>query len=459
MLVGGGVVDGLHPVFLQRRRDAPVVLHRAEERHHLDRGMLPAGQRLQFLVDGIEVVFGDLEEHEPRRPLADDLAAELRPDRPAGPGDHHHPAADVAVHEVGARRHRVAAQQILDRDIGDLADPGAAGDDVRHAGDGLDLHGQVADPAQDRRALRPGEGGHGQEQDLRAVIPDQPLQFGGRMHRAAADDAPLEGGIVIDEGDRQIFRPVDQRMVQLPPRRPGAVDQHERLGPVHAEQEHPAHEEAQPPDEDQRQERIDHRHGPRHRRRHDPARHHQDHRRGQHAEQHGDIGARGDVAHHRAVEAQADEDEKARRDQDGEEGPVARIRQETAAVQPQHHGQQEAERDQAGIGQELDQPLVAPAQTHEPAGERKGHGAGSCGCRHQIWSWQRLEPLSLSRSLAVRQCRIGPALQPVNGFVAVLQHFSGCPPKVSPLPCIRNGRNRPARPWRRHGRSRSGSHP
>ena len=116
MLVGGGVIDGLHVVRLHQRAHQVFVEHRAyagEYRHTMRR-------LFQLVVDGVERKLGMVEQHQLRGPLRDDLPAQLAADRAAGAGDQHHLARDVACEQAGVGRHGVATEQVDDIDFANV---------------------------------------------------------------------------------------------------------------------------------------------------------------------------------------------------------------------------------------------------------------------------------------------------------------------------------------------------
>src|SRR5690606_7763732 len=129
---------------------------------------------------------------------AADLAAQLGADAAAGSGDHHRappdPARDLALLEL----HRLAPEQVLDREVADARQVHLAADDLVDPGD--DLGGEplgpaeIADPA-DRLGRRVGDGDE-RLADLHAGA-DPAQLLGGPEHRHAVDHgADLEFVVV-----------------------------------------------------------------------------------------------------------------------------------------------------------------------------------------------------------------------------------------------------------------------
>ncbi len=135
VLVGRGVEHDLRRVAREYLLHAPRVLRvadRCRDRH--------AGQAVaELLLYRVQREFGDVEEHDPRRREARDLARELRADRAAGARDEDRLAVEKAVQARGVERHRVATQQVVELDLAHRRDADASRDDVperRHGHDG-----------------------------------------------------------------------------------------------------------------------------------------------------------------------------------------------------------------------------------------------------------------------------------------------------------------------------------
>ena len=133
MLVGSGVVDGLHLVITQQPQQQGLVQHRAQAGHQFG----AAGQGQQLLVNGVQAELGMVEQHQPPRVLRQDLPAKLTADRATRTGDHHHLAGNVAGKQIGPGRHRVAAQQIGHVQIADVGHAGMAVHQLNQAGQNL----------------------------------------------------------------------------------------------------------------------------------------------------------------------------------------------------------------------------------------------------------------------------------------------------------------------------------
>ena len=116
MLVRGRVEDDVGPVALEHLAQPLAVAHVGEHGHARGEAALVD----ELALDVEERALGLVDEHDPRRLRARDLAAELGADRAAGAGDEHGLALDVGGDGVDVDLDRLAAEQVLDLDRADL---------------------------------------------------------------------------------------------------------------------------------------------------------------------------------------------------------------------------------------------------------------------------------------------------------------------------------------------------
>ena len=169
-------------------------------------------------------------EHEPGRAEPGELAAELRADRPAGPGDEDRLVLDVRRDEPEVDLDLLAPEDVLDLHRPDLrSEVVVARDQLVQSRQRLDddvlgearLDDLLADAAGRRRD---------RDQHLvRLVVPQQVLQVVGRAeHLHAVDAVAALARIVVDEADRRVVQLVVALQLahhQLPGVA-GADDQH-----------------------------------------------------------------------------------------------------------------------------------------------------------------------------------------------------------------------------------------
>src|SRR5207302_91220 len=85
-----------------------------------------------------------------------DLAAQLAADAAAGAGHHHDLAADLRVEQLVIELDRLAAEEVLDRDLANACEADVVADDLVDAGDDLGVETGLA--AQHRDATDIGAG-------------------------------------------------------------------------------------------------------------------------------------------------------------------------------------------------------------------------------------------------------------------------------------------------------------
>ena len=172
-------------------------------------------QVLDLHLDLVERDLRQLEQHQPRRGLPQDLAHQLRADRAAGAGHHHRFAADAARQQVRARRHRIAAEQVLDVDRAQVADGGAAGGEILDRRQRLDADGKLLQPLQDGWRSRRCDSGSARITSLHVLALDQAGELVGPVDlHAAGVLAPQRGGVVEKADDAGLAGAV-QRVEQL----------------------------------------------------------------------------------------------------------------------------------------------------------------------------------------------------------------------------------------------------
>ena len=164
-----------------------------------------AGPGLGHLaVDVEQVVFRGVDHGQVGAAAGGDLAAQLRTDAAAGPGDQHAAARDQGADGLGVEAHRRTAEQLLDADFAQGGGGRRIGAHLDHAMAAQQAHALGLQPAQALGA----EGAHGavgQEQDGRrrqaavAQAGQHAVEVGdGAQH---ADAAQLVAGLAVQRRD------------------------------------------------------------------------------------------------------------------------------------------------------------------------------------------------------------------------------------------------------------------
>ena len=228
MLVGRRMVDRIRAPGAHDFAHARLVAHRGQHRQEAYAAL--RRDRLQFLVNRVQRKLADLDQHQGRRLELHDLAAQFAADRTAGARHQHDLAANITVQQVVVRRHRIAAQQILDIELVQVAHPHLALGQIGQARQGAHVQRQLQllNQAHDLGAPRTAHRRQGQQQVGHAAARDQPRQLRQRMHAQAIDGAALQVAGIVDETTHDHFTAAGERTRQLAPGRAGPVDQHLR---------------------------------------------------------------------------------------------------------------------------------------------------------------------------------------------------------------------------------------
>jgi hypothetical protein len=375
VLVRGRVEDDVGPVALEDLAQPPLVAHVGEHGH----ARAEAALVHELALDLEERALGLVDEHDPLRLGARELAAELGADRAPGTGDEDGLARDVRRDRAHVDLDRLAAEQVLHLDRPDLVG------EVEIAGDQLvqarqRLHGDVlgARDVDDPRALVARRGRDRDQHLVRAAVAEDVRELVGRAEDADPVQAhvPL-ARVVVDEPDRRVAeRGRAQHLLQHQLGRVAGTDEDHLLAPRHDRaalralddrpRQHP-----RAGDEGEREQAVDHPHRARDLRRvhveegedeeGDEARRDDAARRAPHV-------ARRDVAPPAVVEAEEREDGELDRGDEAEQlpGDVLLVvdRQELVEAEPEREPPGRDDDDE--VGRELRQPVAVERAPHAP---------------------------------------------------------------------------------------------
>ena len=236
MLVRRRVIEGLDLVAFDRTVDERPVGDRPEQADDGDAEIPVGTDLLDFPLDLEQAVLGLIEQYQPRRPLAHDLAAEFGADGAAGAGHHDVAACHGFAQEVRQRIHLAAPEQVPDLHIAHRRQALALVEhqiaDIR---DEADAHPERLEEIQD---APPGSGlgtaTDGDEHLPGIGLAQEPRQRARRVHPQVVDYPVLQRLVVVHERHRPIValaqqgahqfdaplaRPVDDnRLPRLEPR-------------------------------------------------------------------------------------------------------------------------------------------------------------------------------------------------------------------------------------------------
>ena len=113
VLMRGGMIDDLGMILLKHLEDTPAVADGTDEDHQIQIRILLS----QFQLDGVGVVFVDIEDDQLLRVVARDLTAELRADAPSPARDKDDLAVNKLEYLAQIRRNGLAPQKVLNGDV------------------------------------------------------------------------------------------------------------------------------------------------------------------------------------------------------------------------------------------------------------------------------------------------------------------------------------------------------
>ncbi len=351
------MVDGIDLPGTHHVHQALGIAHRTEDRQQVHRKRLALDPTLQFLMDAIEVVFAVLEQDQHARRTTHDLPTEFRTDRAARPGHHHHLTADAPFQQLLARCDAVAPQQVSDVHLLQVVHLDPAAGQVHEAGHAAHVQRERLQGLENLSAPGPSGGRNRQENLLRARLVDHLADMLGGIDPQTGDDPVGDLLVIIDERHRT-HRPTEtQCRNQLVAGRPRAIDSHpgqailavEKWYRLHSRvpvsHEILAHGQTQAADQQHAQPPVVEHQGTRHHRRRGAVpvdQQRQDQRGNGDGLGDRDKGVVAQVAHHRPVHAEADEQGNGhQRGGDEQPGMAAKRADHVFCAQPDQESQPE----------------------------------------------------------------------------------------------------------------------
>jgi hypothetical protein len=130
--------------------------------------------------------------------------AELGTDRAAGAGDQHRAFAELLVHQLPVEGDRLAAEQVLDRDLAQLVGADVVVELVGQARDLAERQPGLVAQRDDAPHLRRARRGHGDHQQARGGLARDALEVVERAeHLDVLDLRALEHGHVVEQARRR----------------------------------------------------------------------------------------------------------------------------------------------------------------------------------------------------------------------------------------------------------------
>jgi hypothetical protein len=170
----------------------------ADQRHHVDMRVLAGNLE----VHEVERAFRLLEQQELRGAEARDLARELRADRSRTAGHHDDAAGDVVRHLLEVELHGLAAEEILDLHVPELAGLRATVEQVVDRRQDLEVDPRFPAAIDDAAHLLARGRRHGDDEHLHLIVHRDAEDVGRRTeHRNAMQRAAVRPAVVIEQPD------------------------------------------------------------------------------------------------------------------------------------------------------------------------------------------------------------------------------------------------------------------
>ena len=223
----------------------------------------------QFLFDPVQIEFGQFEDRQRLDAEPRNLPAQFRADRTAAAGDQHALAGQAGADRGPVELHRLAAEQVLDRDFLQLVEAHAPGNDVLQARHGAERNAGLLAQFDDALHLRVGRRRHRDQQHFGGDFAGQFRQLLQRAeHRHAVHLGAAQRGVVVEQADRPITVLASQFAHQRLAGATGAEHEHalgrEMRGQIEAAVLPVAIRQARRAEQDDQHRRIDDQHGARH---------------------------------------------------------------------------------------------------------------------------------------------------------------------------------------------------
>ncbi len=166
MLIGSGVIDHLRPLLRKQTPQTGRVGHVAQADDQIQQRECLA----QFHLDGIQVEFTIIQDHQPGWSLAGNLPAKFGADGAPTAGDQDHPSRHTPADGVPVQGHGFPAQQILDGNCPHLVQTHLAGNEFVQFRQGVKGHAGLFAQIHQAAHLPAAGGGNGQYDQVNGLF-------------------------------------------------------------------------------------------------------------------------------------------------------------------------------------------------------------------------------------------------------------------------------------------------
>ena len=200
--MGRGMADQLGMIGGKHRINPRLIPYRANERHQIQFRM----GELQLLLNGIGVVFVNIEDHQLLGMMLGNLSAQLTANGATAAGHQHNLASDVGVNFRQIRLNFIPAQQILHLNVSNLLDPNLTAGQLINAGQNLQFTVGFLTNPYDLAGIAPGGRGNGVN-NVRHMVVRRRVQNAAAIshHRDAAQQGILLGRVIVDDADHIVL--------------------------------------------------------------------------------------------------------------------------------------------------------------------------------------------------------------------------------------------------------------
>ena len=201
VLIGCCVVDRDRAVFRKNGLQALRVGDAGQQRHQFYLRTQVTAKGLQLLMDGIQTKLIVIQEQQLARLLLHDLTRQLAANAATRAADQHDLTGQIMGQQIGARRHRLTAQEVFNVELTKVLHRDLAAGQVSHAGQRTHMYRQSLQRLDDFVASFARGRRHGQENVSNLAAWHQSQHVFRRKNGQSIDASTHFGVIVIDETD------------------------------------------------------------------------------------------------------------------------------------------------------------------------------------------------------------------------------------------------------------------
>src|SRR5690554_5683699 len=222
--------------------------------------------RLQLTLNGIQRKLGLLEQHQPGRLMAQNLAAQLRTNGTSGPGHQYRLAEQALRYHSRIWTNRVPAQEIFDFQIPNVVDSGQTSNQFRHRRHGLNRYGEAFEGLHELFAVNRLRVLYRKQHSRNIQLPNRLVDEFQGIDQQVTNHGLMIGIQHRHKSKRPVFNTLRQGGSQLHPLRPRTHNQNAVFGAITTAPNDCAHTKTRTRNKHEGESPIDNRHGTGHQR-------------------------------------------------------------------------------------------------------------------------------------------------------------------------------------------------